>query len=404
MANTIVTGVVGTHTTGQLAANVKPDIDQVLKVLEPYQKPFSSFLMLSKKKSKPVYSQYAKFDWFEKVFYPHYAAVATAATLTSTTIVLTAAICPDKAIFGLQDIVLLEETAEMAYVSSVTAGGGSDVVLTHMDGSTTLTALTVGLGFNIRIIGTRTFEFGGRIDAKTVQEVNQYNYLNEFKRYVTTSGRQEAGMNYTDGLTHDERVEQKVKELQLEIERYFFFANARGYATSGNERTTWGYGLDGVLSTNVKTYSGKLTEDAFRAYLKSVMALGSGKKIHFAGSNQMEDIEAFMLPYYQLQQTPKELSVFEEFGGTIKTFRLFSGTVSLVWNPVLDLAAADSGYTVDEANVSLRHMAPDKKGSRKFRIRTNTQDPDQNGTETEILFDCGLQVELESTHGKLSKV
>lgn len=402
MANTIVTGVVGTG--GLLAANVKPDIDQVLKVLEPYQKPFSSFLMLSKRKSKPVYSQYAKFEWFEKVFYPHYAAVAGPISLTSTTLVLTAALVPEKAIFGLQDIVLVEETGEMAYVSSVTAGGGSDVVLTHMDGSTTLTAITVGLGTNIRIIGTRTFEYGGRIAAKQVQEVNVYNYLNEFKRYVTTSGRQEAGEAWTDGLSHDERVEQKVKELQLEIERYFFFANGRGYATSGNERTTWGYGLDGYLSTNVKTYSGKLTEDAFRSYLKSVMALGSGKKIHFAGSNQMEDIEAFLKDYYSLQQTPKELAVFEEFGAVVKTFRLFSGTVSLVWDPVLDLAAADCGYTVDEENVMLRHMGPDKKGSRKFRIRTNTQDPDSNGTETEILFDCGLQVELEATHGKLYKV
>ena len=66
MADVIKTGVVGTEAL--LSTNVKPDVDQILKVLEPYQKPFSSWLLLSKKKSKPVYSQYAKFEWFEQHF------------------------------------------------------------------------------------------------------------------------------------------------------------------------------------------------------------------------------------------------------------------------------------------------------------------------------------------------
>ena len=82
---------------------------------------------------------------------------------------------------------------------------------------------------------------------------------------------------------------------------------------------------------------------------------------------------------------------------------MFSGTVTLVWNPVLDGNATYSGYTIDEENVMLRHMANDEKGSRKFRIRSNTQNPDINGSETEILSDVGLQVEHECTHGKLYK-
>jgi len=49
----------------------------------------------------------------------------------------------------------------------------------------------------------------------------------------------------------------------------------------------------------------------------------------------------------------------------------------------------------------LRYMADDKKGSRKFRVRSNTQDNDTNGTETEILMDIAVQVEFEKSHGKL---
>lgn len=396
---TIKTGVIGTEAL--LSSNVKQDVEEVLRVLEPYQKPFTSWLFLNKKKSKPVFSQYAKFEWFEQQFYPHNTNVALAITLTGTTLVLTSTNVGEKAIFGLYDIVIIEEGNQMAYVSSVTAGGGSDVVLTHIDGSTTLVALADTTKY-IKIIGTRTFEYGGRIDAKQVQEVNVYNYLNEFKRFVATSGRQQAGKAWTDGQSHKDRVARKIKEMQLEIERYFFFANARGYATSGNTRTTWGYGLDGYLSTNVKTYSGTLTEPAFRAYLNTVMQKGSGKKVHFAGTNQMQDIEGFINDKYQLYQTPKEFSLFNEFGASIKTFRVFSGTVTLVWNPVLDLSASDNGYTLDEEYVMLRHMAPDDLGSRKMSIRTTT-DPDKRGTETEVLFDVGLQLEFESAHGKLSK-
>jgi hypothetical protein len=62
------------------------------------------------------------------------------------------------------------------------------------------------------------------------------------------------------------------------------------------------------------------------------------------------------------------------------------------------------GYTLDEENISLRHMNDDDKGSRKSRIRTNTQDPDVDGLETEILFDVGLQCEKETESGILYKV
>lgn len=401
MSNVIETGVIGTGAL--LAANVKPDIDQYLKLLEPYQKPFANFLLLSKKKSKVVTNPYAKFSWFEQQFYPSNTSVKAAISLTGVTLVLTTSNVTDPSIFGLKDIVICEETNQMAYVSSVTAGGGSDVVLTHMDGSTTLTALTTGVGYNIRVIGTRTFEYDGRTDYKSLQEVEVYNYLNEFKRYVTTSGRQQAGKAWTDGKTHAERVAQKTKEMQLEIERYLFFANARGYATSGNNRTTWGYGLDGYLSSNVTPYTGAVTEAQWRGYLQPVMEKGSGKKVHFCGSNQMNELEMLMRDYLQMQLTPKSLAIFEEFGASYKTYRMFSGTVTLVWDPVLDGQASNSGYTLDEEYVMMRYMDADEKGSRKFRVRSNTQDPDSNGSETEILSDVAIQLEHESAHGKFYK-
>jgi hypothetical protein len=286
----------------------------------------------------------------------------------------------------------------MGYVESINA---TTLVIQHIDGSSSLSSLA-DVGANLRIIGKRVFEYHGRLEARTVKEVQKFNYLNEFPAYITTSGRYEAGEAYTDGTSHDELVEQRFKELKKEIEHYLWFAQSKGFVTSGNERATWGEGVDGILSTNVNSYAGALTETGFRNHIKGVLNTGgTNRKLHFAGTEQMDDIEIFMNDKYSLMQNPKELSQFEEFGLVAKTYRMFSGIVSLIWNPLFDGKYENTGYTLDIENVKMRFMANDKKGSRKGRIRPNTQDNDKNGTETEILFDVGLQLEKEVTHGKL---
>lgn len=393
---TIISGVVGTEKI--LSTNQKRDIDTMMRVIEPYQTPLFSWLFLQEKNQKVVTSRYAKYEWYEKEYLPHLeklvAGVTASTTLTFTKTTHLASI--DQ--FGVDDIVLMEETDEMGYVTS---NNGTTLVVAHIDGSSSLTSLTDTNAY-IRILGKRVYEYHGRLSAKIVQEVQRENYLTEFPAYITTSGRYEAGEAYTDGTTHDELVEQRYKEMKKEIEHFLWFSQSKGSHASGNERTTWGEGVDGILSTNVNSYGGTLTESVWRNHIKTVLATGgSNRKLHFAGTEQMDDIEIFMANNYTLMQTPKDLSEFAEFGLVAKTYRMFSGIVSLIWNPMFDGKYTNYGYTLDAENVKMRFMANDKKGSRKGRIRPNTQDNDKNGTETEILFDLGLQLEKETTHGKL---
>lgn len=391
----MIKGVVGTNVIE--STNVKRDIDRMMQIIEPYQTPLLSWLFLQSKNQQVVTSRYAKYEWYEKEFLPHLeplvASVTESSGLTFTKTTHLASI--DQ--FNVNDIVLFEENDEMGYVESVNA---TTLVIQHIDGSSTLSSLSE-VGANLRILGKRVFEYHGRLEARTVKEVQKYNYLNEFVAYITTSGRYEAGMGETDGTTHEDLVEQRFRELKKEIEHYLWFSTSSGYFGSGNERTTWGEGVEGVLTTNVNSYAGSLDETTFRNHIKAVLALGSNRKIHFAGTEQMDDIEIFMNEKYSLQQNPKELSQFEEFGLVAKTYRMFSGIVSFVWNPMFDGKFVNYGYTLDIEQVKLRFMANDKKGSRKGRVRPNTQDNDKNGTETEILFDLGLQLMKEPYHGKL---
>ena len=379
-------------------SNVKRDIDSMMKVIEPYQTPLFSWLFLQDRNQKVVTSRYAKYEWYEKEFLPHLQILTQAVTESSGLTFTKATHLAEIDQFNVNDIVLFEENDEMGFVESINA---TTLVVQHIDGSSTLTSLA-DTSANLRIIGKRVFEYHGRLESRTVKEVQKFNYLNEFPAYITTSGRYEAGEAYTDGTSHDELVEQRFKELKKEIEHYLWFAQSKGTDTSGNERTTWGEGVDGILSTNVNSYAGALTEVGFRNHIKGVLNTGgTNRKLHFAGTEQMDDIEQFMSDKYTLMQSPKELSMFEEFGLVAKTYRMFSGIVSLIWNPLFDGKYTNYGYTLDIENVKMRFMANDKKGSRKGRIRPNTQDNDKNGTETEILFDVGLQLEKEVTHGKL---
>lgn len=393
----IITGVRGTEAL--VSTNIMPDIDRKLLMIDAYQYPLSSWLFLSKKKSKVVKSAYAKFEHFEKENLPHLMEVLVAVT-ASTTLTLTTTNTDNFAAINLNDWVLVEETGEFGYCSSITGGGGADKVITRHSGSFS----NVSAGTYLRVIGNRNLEYGGRQTAKTVKEVNYYNYLNIFKYNIVTSGRQEAGEFYTDGQSHDELVEQRLKEARAEIERYFWFAPVQGYATSGNERVTFGYGIEPRITTNVTTYSGALTEDVLRGHFKKVMrrtgTLGSNRKIHFAGEDQMEDIDKITSDKIELTQAPGDTAIFKEMGATVKSFRMFNGIVSFVFNPIFDGKYIKYGFTIDEDSVLLRHMNNDKKGSRKFRMRETT-DPDSDGTETELLFDVGIDVYGEMMCGKL---
>lgn len=376
------------------SANVKPDVDSMLKVLEPYQTPVLTWLMFINKNSQVCRNKYGKFTWFEDAFFPHQTTVSAITGGSSSADNITLG---DATIFNTGDICLIEENGQMVYVDSV-AGGAVDI--THIDGSTNLTTVSGGTGY-IKIIGSRNLDYTSTAlrTAMTTKEVENYNYLNTFVDFITTSEREEAGEAYTDGVDHDGLLEKRVKELKLEAERWLIMSNSRGAVTSGNEQFTYGYGLDGRITTNVTSYAGPLDEDTFDDYLKDALLLGNNHKVHVAGTEQMNDIHKFMKDRYTLQQTPGQKSVWNEYGMDVSTYRVFNGTVSLLWNPVMDGKFTNYGYTLDDS-IKLRYAAPSKVGARKFRVRKI--DVGRNtGSETEILMDIGLEVPNESKNSKI---
>ncbi len=391
----IISGV--NNSANAVAMNLLPDIEQVLVKTKPYQTPLLNLLWFSGRPAKEVISQLGKFEWFEKGYYPHQTTNKTtiAALGTPATLTLTSSNCNDIAIFNIGDIVLIEETDQMAYVSVKNA---SQVVLTHIDGTTALIPIQTEGGY-LKIIGSRNTEYDGVRTGARSAEVAFENYLNIFSESVASTGRYQAGKNWTDGVDHAAMVAQKIEEMKLQVERYFMFAPSKGYATAGNYRTTWGHGFMGRIVSNVNSYSSALDEDTFDDHLKEVFAQGGNRKLHMCGSGQLMDLNKILKARYDINPNP----VTNIYGVNLKEYVTPFGIVDVMWNPVMDGKFQNYGFTIDVDKVRLRFMANDDKGSRAFRIDENVETPGVDGKVDKLLMDVGLEIHEEACHGILKR-
>lgn len=376
--------------------NSVPDIEKVLMVLKPYQTPLFQWLWFSNRKQKEVRNAYAKFSWYENELLPHQTNITAAVTGSGNpvSLLLTSSNTQNLSIFNLDDIVLIEDTEEMAYVSAVS----STVTLTNIDGAGSLTPIAEPGGV-IKVIGSRNSENAGVRTSMTTKETEKYNYLNIFSESISTTGRYQAGENFTDGVDHAGLVAKRIEEMKMQVERYFMFAPSQGYATAGNYRTTWGHGFLGRIVTNVNTYNTTLGESDFDDHLKEVFSKGSNRKLHICGANQLSDINKFVKNKFELNPDPT-ISVY---GVQMKEYYTPFGIVDLLWSPLMDGKFANFGFTIDADKVRLRYMANDKKGSRKFRIEEGVETPGTDGTVTKILMDLGIEIHNEECHGILKK-
>jgi len=77
------------------------------------------------------------------------------------------------------------------------------------------------------------------------------------------------------------------------------------------------------------------------------------------------------------------------------------GDIKIVRDSVMDGKFSNSGFIFQEDQIIPRHMGPDKKGARKFRLEAGVETPGTDRTETKLLADIGLQVNNQELGGYL---
>jgi len=400
MALTGVISTVRSSATGVLAANQKPDIDSVLRLIKPYQTPLMQWLYFSNKQSKVVLNSNGKFSWFEDEYLPHQTTVTAAVNLSSTYYLnLTSSNCTNVSFFKLNDLVYIEANDELAFVSTVASA--TDITLTkvHATIPTALTAIDASaVGSYIKIVGSWNLENNEKVTSITTQEVEVYNYCTIFNEGIGTTGRDQAGVNYTDGKTHDEEVMKKMEEMKLMYERNFLFSNvAVSTGTTTATKKTIGKGLKGFFTSNAVSYSGDISEQALDAFFAQVFAKGDTQRTFVVGNNLFNGISKIAKD----KQGSFPSVIDSSYGGRVNTYLHGMGDVKIVRDPVMDGKFANAGFIFQEDQIIPRHMGNDKKGSRKFRIEANVETPGADRTETKLLADIGLQVNNQELGGLL---
>lgn len=376
-----------------VSTNQMPDQDVLLYELEPYQTPIYQFIYFSEGRQKVCINENGKFDWHEDELYPHQDTLSgniTGGASSEDNISLT-----NADMWNTGDIMLIEETEQMVYVDSIAS---SQVDITHIDGSTNITAATSG-GY-VRKVGTRVHEFDTARTAVSTKEVQKSNYCQIFSETVTTSGRRQAGDKYTNGKSHKDELMKKIKEMKFMYERAWIYNTGSGTVTvSSAYRFTYGEGMLGRFTTNSTPYLGVSSEDSFLDYMKDITAKGSNHRTHYAGSGQYSEILKWVRDYYRVD------NMDTEFGYDLQRIKLGGfGIVDLVWDPVLEGKFTNYGFTLDTGNeytgkVQLRYMANDEKGSRKFRIEEDVETPGTDGKSDKLLSDIGIQIPNEEVNG-----
>jgi hypothetical protein len=385
-----------------LAANTKPDIDSVLKLIKPYQTPIMQWLFFSNKQSKVVTNKNSKFSWFEDEYLPHQTTILTAVSLTSTYYLnLTTTEAADVSFFKLNDLVYIEATDEMAFVSTVTSS--TDITLTkvHATIPTALTAIPAGgIGSYIKIIGSWNLENNEKTTSITTQEIEVFNYCTISNEGIASTGRDQAGENYTDGKTHDEEVMKKMEEMKMMYERNILFSNvAVTTGTTTATKKTIGKGMKGFITSNVQSYSGAITDTVLNTFFSNVFAKGSTQRTFVVGNELFKGINQIAID----KQGSFPSVIDESYGGRIYNYLAGEGDVKIVRNQLMDGKFTHAGFIYEEGQVTPRHMANDKKGSRKFRIEAEVEVKGADRTETKLLADIGLQFDNQELAGYLYK-
>lgn len=396
------TGVVSTvrSSATALAANTKPDIDSVLRLIKPYQTPLMQWLFFSNKQSKVVLNKNSKFSWFEDEYLPHQTTVTAAVNLTSTYYLnLTSSNCADVSFFKLYDLVYIEANDELAFVSTVTSPTNITLTKVHATIPTALTAIAASdIGSYVKIVGSWNLENNEKTTSLTTQEVEVYNYCTIFNEGIGSTGRDQAGENYTDGKTHDEEVMKKMEEMKLMYERNFLFSNvAATTGTTTATKKTIGKGLKGFFTSNAVSYAGAISEVALDNFFSQVFAKGSQNRTFVVGNNLFNGIAKIAKD----KQGSFPSVIDSSYGGRVNTYIHGMGDVKIVRNSLMDGKFANAGFIYQEDQIIPRHMGNDKKGSRKFRIEANVETPGADRTETKLLADIGLQVNNQELGGFL---
>jgi len=394
---TIVSGARDTERVGTTSLHVR-EVDNQIRLLQPYPTPIDNFFMINEKFTTEVTTgKRSKFEWYEDKFLPSILTLAAAITGGSPTETITIT----NHSLRVRDLILVEATGQILQVTSVTTSTAAVKTLT---GNITAAAVNT----LVQRLAPAYAETDGKGTSLTVVAVNKTGYCQILKRLLAITNRQSASEVY-GGNDWNYQWRKALMEIREEWERTML---NNGAATDDSTTLiTYSAGF-GSLTTNKISYTGAISKATWDAAIKQCFVNGSTFELDaYCGGDALMDIAAFITNLLTIHQTSAKLSV-SQFGlmsSTPTDTKLVDyihpmGVVHIYFNPQLRSTNATHVVFVNRENIKKRYMGNDITGkSRKYRIEMGIQAIGDDSFSSQYLFDQGLQILLEETHGRLYK-
>lgn len=195
--------------------------------------------------------------------------------------------------------------------------------------------------------------------------------------------------------TGDNLKEAKRECLELhamEMEKAFIFgAGVEDTSGSQPERTT--KGLNSILSTNVKDFTGSVSIDGWEDFLEGVFTSGSNEKLCLCGAKALNVMNKLARAHHTIEVTPQD----QTYGVMMQTWLTPYGTLQLKQHPLLTNNSAGSfnswGFIIDPNRIVYRYLR-----GRDTQYLENRQTPGDDATRNEFLTEAGLEFQFEQAH------
>ena len=363
------------------------DIADELFYYMPSKNPFLT--LSSRLKNKRTVTQ-RYFGWLVKDEYPRVIELSAAALVADVTLPIIEA----HATFSANNFIYRNtRTEELVLVTS--DGGTATITVTR--GFAGSTQADMEAGDKLTYVATAFEDGSGAGTKKSTKEVFDYNYCHIAKTDYGWTGRQLHTDLYGGTDMASERKSQAIEHAKSLEKLVFAGGRSTQTGSGGHELTTMG-GLNHYVQTNIWDLDGtRPTERTFVEFLEEAMKwgkggnlTGSGTKVLFTSARWTTELEFFAKD--KLRYSPE----MKKIGLDAREYVTAHGRVLIVPNHILDEDFKDRAYLIDP-----NHVRPVVHQGRDTKIMKNTQAPDIDGENEQILTDFSLQVELEASHAIL---
>lgn len=361
-----------------MAAKRVVDMAKSIAELEPDASPLTVFLKKMNGKGKVAINP--KFNWLENELIPRWNQInySTGYTAGDTQFVV-----DTGAYFRIGDLIKNARSKEQMLVTGVSTN-----TITASRGWGSTSADTMANDDYLLLIGNANEE-GATMPAKrTVQEVEKTNYTQIFRTPFGVTETADKSEMYGGKDINVVRKSAGVDHMKS-IEEAMLFGEPKEDTTGTHYRRATG-GLNYFVSTNRTDASGTLAESEMETFCRSIFRYGSNKKLLLASPLIVSAINSWAGA--KQQTVPKA----ESYGVNLKEYISGHGTLYIAKHNLLEQSYSGYAFAVDMDNIDYRYIQ-----GRDTKLLTDRQANDEDSVVEEYLTECGLQLDLEKTHGVL---